>query len=181
MVDRSREASDRFPCGPASNSHANRKPPTMSTLEAPATAQGLRAPRLTQFLGPRYWLTWLFVGWLRLTAALPWQVAIVIHRWIGRAVWHLLPGRRLCRRPQSRDLFPGARPAGEARARTPQLRKRSDLRRRSRHRLVQPQAPAGPRRRPRAPRSRAREGQRRDPTLRPLHDARAHGALREAR
>ena len=35
------------------------------------------------------------MGWLRLTAALPWQVAIVIHRWIGRAVWHLLPGRRL--------------------------------------------------------------------------------------
>ena len=67
----------------------------MSTLEAPATAEGLRAPHLTQFLGPRYWLTWLFVGWLRLTAALPWQVAIVIHRWIGRAVWHLLPGRRL--------------------------------------------------------------------------------------
>ena len=66
----------------------------MSTLEAPATAQGLRAPHLTQFLGPRYWLTWLFVGWLRLTAALPWQATIVIHRWIGRAVWHLLPGRR---------------------------------------------------------------------------------------
>ena len=67
----------------------------MLRLEAPATAQGLRTPRLTQFLGPRYWLTWLLVGWLRLTAALPWQVAIVIHRWIGRAVWHLLPGRRL--------------------------------------------------------------------------------------
>ena len=66
----------------------------MSTLQAPATAEGLSAPHLTQFLGPRYWLTWLFVGWLRLTAALPWQATIVIHRWIGRVVWHLLPGRR---------------------------------------------------------------------------------------
>jgi lipid A ethanolaminephosphotransferase len=67
----------------------------MSTLEAPATTDERHAPSgLTQFLGPRFWLTWLFVGWLRATAFLPWQAAVALHRLIGRAVWHLLPGRR---------------------------------------------------------------------------------------
>lgn len=66
----------------------------MATLDAPATADRLPSPQLGRFLGPRYWLTWLFVGWLRLTAALPWRVAIAVHRWLGRAAWRLLPGRR---------------------------------------------------------------------------------------
>jgi lipid A ethanolaminephosphotransferase len=64
------------------------------TVETPATADQQAPPRLARFLGPRYWLTWLFVGWLRVTAALPWQAAVTLHRWIGRAAWHVLPGRR---------------------------------------------------------------------------------------
>jgi lipid A ethanolaminephosphotransferase len=36
----------------------------------------------------------LFLGWLRLSAALPWRTAIAVHRWLGRALWYLLPGRR---------------------------------------------------------------------------------------
>jgi lipid A ethanolaminephosphotransferase len=67
----------------------------MSTLEAPATADPFAFPHLARFLGPRYWLTWLFVGWLKLTAALPWRAAVALHRSLGRAAWHLLPGRRL--------------------------------------------------------------------------------------
>jgi lipid A ethanolaminephosphotransferase len=67
----------------------------MSTTEVPATAARPPSPYLAQFLAPRYWPTWLFVGWLRLTAALPWATAIAIHRLIGRALWQLLPRRRL--------------------------------------------------------------------------------------
>ncbi len=67
----------------------------MSTLEAPGTAPRPPSPHPASLLGPRYWLTWLFVGWLRFTAVLPWQAAIAIHRWIGRTAWLLLPGRRL--------------------------------------------------------------------------------------
>jgi lipid A ethanolaminephosphotransferase len=67
----------------------------MSTLEAPATAARPPSPFSKRFLAPRYWPTWLFIVWLRLTAALPWQIGIAIHRWIGRAAWLLLPSRRL--------------------------------------------------------------------------------------
>ena len=66
----------------------------MSTLDAPATAAPLPPPRLAQFVGPRYWPTWLLLAWLRLMAALPWRVAVEVSRWVGRALWYLVPGRR---------------------------------------------------------------------------------------
>ncbi|HUQ51250.1 MAG TPA: phosphoethanolamine--lipid A transferase [Gammaproteobacteria bacterium] len=67
----------------------------MSTLEEPGTADRRQpAPSLTQFLGPRYWPTWLLVGWLHLLARLPWRGAIRVSRGVGRALWYLLPGRR---------------------------------------------------------------------------------------
>jgi KDO2-lipid IV(A) lauroyltransferase len=47
-----------------------------------------------RFLAPRYWLTWLLVGWMRATTALPWRLSIALHRNIGRALWYALPGRR---------------------------------------------------------------------------------------
>lgn len=47
-----------------------------------------------RFLAPRYWATWLLIGWLRLVASLPWQLSIAIHRCIGRVLWHALPARR---------------------------------------------------------------------------------------
>ena len=65
----------------------------MSTLEA-ATAATLPPPRLAQFVGPRYWPTWLLLGWLRLMAALPWQRAVAVSRVIGRALWYLMTERR---------------------------------------------------------------------------------------
>jgi lipid A ethanolaminephosphotransferase len=67
----------------------------MSTVQVPAAAARPPSPHLANFLAPRYWGTWLFVGWLRFAAALPWQATIAIHRWIGRAAWLLLPARRL--------------------------------------------------------------------------------------
>jgi lipid A ethanolaminephosphotransferase len=66
----------------------------MATIEGPATAALKPSPRLTQFVGPRYWPTWLLVAWLRLMAALPWPAAIAISRVVGLALWHSLPGRR---------------------------------------------------------------------------------------
>jgi KDO2-lipid IV(A) lauroyltransferase len=35
---------------------------------------------------PRYWPIWLFAFWLRLTAAMPWRVAIKFHKLLGRAL-----------------------------------------------------------------------------------------------
>ena len=66
----------------------------MSTVETPTSARSLPGLPLAQFLAPRYWLTWVFIAWLRLTAALPWRAAIALHRWIGCALWHVLPRRR---------------------------------------------------------------------------------------
>jgi KDO2-lipid IV(A) lauroyltransferase len=44
------------------------------------------APELafTRCRSPRYWPVWLFDGWLRFTAALPWSVALSIHKVLGR-------------------------------------------------------------------------------------------------
>ena len=66
----------------------------MSSFEAPVTAVPLPLARLGQFLGPRYWTTWLFVGWLKLLAALPWRACVSINRVIGRFLWHAMPRRR---------------------------------------------------------------------------------------
>jgi KDO2-lipid IV(A) lauroyltransferase len=57
-------------------------------------ADRLAGVYFTQFLGPRHWPTWLFVGWLRLTSILPWRAAIAVHRFIGRVIWYLLPRSR---------------------------------------------------------------------------------------
>lgn len=49
---------------------------------------------LWPFWAPRYWPTWLLLGWLRLAAALPWATAIRLHKALGRGLWRLLPRRR---------------------------------------------------------------------------------------
>lgn len=41
---------------------------------------------LLQFLAPRYWRTWVFVGWLKLWAWLPWRWSLAIHTWLGRSL-----------------------------------------------------------------------------------------------
>jgi lipid A ethanolaminephosphotransferase len=82
----------------------------MSTLETPATA-GHAASAFRPFFGPSYWLTWLFLGWLRLTAALPWQAAVALHGWIGRALRHLLPERAFIVLRNLELCFPDLDPA----------------------------------------------------------------------
>jgi len=51
-------------------------------------------PSLSRFWGPRYWPTWLLLAWFRLTAALPWRLAIAIHEGFGRVLWWALRRRR---------------------------------------------------------------------------------------
>ena len=52
-----------------------------------------------QCRSPRYWPIWLFAFWLRLTAALPFRVAIETHKGLGRALGALSPrNRRVVRR-----------------------------------------------------------------------------------
>ena len=64
------------------------------TASAAAASPAENLPPLWRFWAPRYWPTWLFLGWLRLMAALPWRAAIGVHRWLGRALWYALPSRR---------------------------------------------------------------------------------------
>jgi Kdo2-lipid IVA lauroyltransferase/acyltransferase len=59
-----------------------------------------------RFWRPRYWLTWVFVGWLRVTAFLPWRVAIKLHKVIGRAAGALQPRRRAIVRRNLEICFP---------------------------------------------------------------------------
>ena len=47
---------------------------------------------------PRYWPTWLFDFWLRLTAALPWRVGLALHKVLGRVAGALSRRRRIVRR-----------------------------------------------------------------------------------
>jgi KDO2-lipid IV(A) lauroyltransferase len=49
---------------------------------------------LYSFWRPRFWLTWLFVLWLKLAASLPAAVSIRLHKRIGRLLGALLKKRR---------------------------------------------------------------------------------------
>ncbi|HEU4618383.1 MAG TPA: lipid A biosynthesis lauroyl acyltransferase [Gammaproteobacteria bacterium] len=41
------------------------------------------------YLGPRYWPVWCFYGWMRLTAALPPELALRIHEALGLAAYRI--------------------------------------------------------------------------------------------
>jgi KDO2-lipid IV(A) lauroyltransferase len=49
---------------------------------------------LVSYWQPRYWPAWGFLGWLRLTAALPWRLAIKLYKGLGLVLWTLLRSRR---------------------------------------------------------------------------------------
>jgi KDO2-lipid IV(A) lauroyltransferase len=51
-------------------------------------------PALAHYWAPRYWPTWLFLLWLKITAALPWRVAIAVHKRLGALIGALLLRRR---------------------------------------------------------------------------------------
>lgn len=60
-----------------------RRPPGFFGGEA--RSDSTHAPvSVLRFLGPRYWKSWLLIGWLRLAAMLPWRVSLGLHRRLGR-------------------------------------------------------------------------------------------------
>ena len=39
---------------------------------------------LLRFLAARYWRSWIFIGWLKLAALLPWRRSLALHQRLGR-------------------------------------------------------------------------------------------------
>lgn len=62
--------------------------------------------KASAFLHPRYWLTWIGVGLLRLIAAMPFAMQLFIGRRIGDLMCALLPGRRRTVRRNLELCFP---------------------------------------------------------------------------
>jgi KDO2-lipid IV(A) lauroyltransferase len=63
------------------------------------------------FLHPKYWATWAFILWLRLTALLPWRAAVKLHKRFGRLARVLLKRRRAIVRRNLEICFPNLTPA----------------------------------------------------------------------
>ncbi len=63
-------------------------------------------PRLTEFLHPRYWPTWLGLGVLRLASLLPFRAQMALGRGLGRMTARLLPGRVVVARRNIELCFP---------------------------------------------------------------------------
>jgi KDO2-lipid IV(A) lauroyltransferase len=61
---------------------------------------------LWRFWRPRYWATWVFVAWLRLTAMLPWRFAVKLHKHLGRFSGRLQRRRRTIVRRNLETCFP---------------------------------------------------------------------------
>ena len=61
---------------------------------------------LRRFWGPRYWATWVFVAWLRLTAVLPWRWAVKLHKHLGRVSARLQRRRHAIVRRNLETCFP---------------------------------------------------------------------------
>lgn len=57
-------------------------------------------------LVPRYWLTWLGLGLLRVAAALPYRAAMRVGDAVGAMAWHLVPYRRRIVETNLRLCFP---------------------------------------------------------------------------
>lgn len=50
----------------------------------PRSASSDSAVPVYRFLGPSYWKTWFFIGWLAFTSLLPWRWSLALHRRFGR-------------------------------------------------------------------------------------------------
>jgi Kdo2-lipid IVA lauroyltransferase/acyltransferase len=61
---------------------------------------------LTRFWGPKYWPTWLLMLWFRITALLPWRVAVGAHKRIGSVAGVLQRRRRRVVRRNLDICFP---------------------------------------------------------------------------
>ena len=85
--------------------------PTKAGTQEPLVASEHDRIRLSSFLAPKYWLAWLFLGWLKLTTWLPWAFAIRLHKAIGRGIWRLLPRRRRIVERNLELCFPELQPS----------------------------------------------------------------------
>jgi KDO2-lipid IV(A) lauroyltransferase len=90
---------------PAEDSRRRRRADVQALLSAPPDVV------FAQCRGPRYWPTWLFAGWLRLVAFLPWRLAIMLHKALGRLGGVLLRRRRRVVRRNLEICFPELRSA----------------------------------------------------------------------
>ncbi len=61
---------------------------------------------LTGFLHPRYWVTWIGIGLMRLIALLPYSVQLFLGRRLGDLMYLLQPGRREVARVNLELCFP---------------------------------------------------------------------------
>ncbi|HBA34818.1 MAG TPA: lipid A biosynthesis lauroyl acyltransferase, partial [Gammaproteobacteria bacterium] len=62
--------------------------------------------RLSEYLAPRYWPTWLLLGILRALAFLPFSAQMRIGRALGTLLYHLVPVRRHVAAVNIRLCFP---------------------------------------------------------------------------
>ncbi len=67
-----------------------RRPPGFFGGEARSDSSETRTSLLS-FLAPRYWRSWVLIGWLRLAALLPWRWSLALHTWLGRMLGRLSP------------------------------------------------------------------------------------------
>jgi KDO2-lipid IV(A) lauroyltransferase len=84
-----------------------------SAKSAAQTGEPSGEPRrsLLTFWRPRYWPTWCFVAWLRLSAALPLEWSLAVHRIGGRALYALARRQRHVARRNLEICFPQLTPA----------------------------------------------------------------------
>jgi KDO2-lipid IV(A) lauroyltransferase len=83
---------------------------TAPVADRPLPQAGAEATSLLRYAGPRYWLTWVFLGWLRFSAALPWRTSIKLHKFLGRVAGGLLSGRLRIVRRNLEICFPHLQP-----------------------------------------------------------------------
>ena len=89
-----------------------REPSPPETPAAKPTESVSPPTGVGRYLAPKFWTTWLLLGWLRLMACLPLPVALKIHKVLGRGLWYLLKRRRNIVRRNLALCFPGLAPAG---------------------------------------------------------------------
>jgi len=81
----------------------------MSVLPIDSGAANLDAPEdepLCVYWHPRYWPAWVMVGVLRLTATLPWRVAIKLYKGLGLILGNLAHSRRNLVQRNIKNRFP---------------------------------------------------------------------------
>jgi len=65
--------------------NTQRRPPGFFGGEARSESSDSRVS-LIHFIAPRYWRSWVLIGWLRLAALLPWRQSLALHKWLGRTL-----------------------------------------------------------------------------------------------